>query len=384
MNRSIDHPAAAPELSTSGPQVPDLADVLVETVLGPVPVSQIGMTLMHEHLFNNLTEALHDGIHPFVRDLADQPVSARIAWALREDPYSNADNCRLDDENVTCEELSLLVAAGGRTIVDNTTGPGRDPAALRRVSVRTGLNVVMGGGWCLAHGHDSSWATRDPQAAAAELVQELEHGVRLKDGSRVRPGIIGEIGVGPQFTDSERVTLLASAMAQVRTGVPLLIHLPGWQRRAHEVLDLVFDQGVNPSAVVLCHMDPSGSDPAYQREVAARGVWLEFDMIGMPYNFPGEGQSPSVPETADAVAGLIADGLADQLLLSHDVFLKGMWTRHGGNGYGFVPTAFIPRLVELGVDPELAAGLLTTNPAAVFVAAARARVRVQPARSRNT
>lgn len=350
------------------------AAVAVQTVLGPVPVAEIGVTLTHEHLFGNLLEAVHPGTRPFLADLAAEPMSAQIAWALREDPYSNPDNCRLDDEDATCEELDLLVAAGGRTIIDNSTGVGRDPAALRRVAERTGLNVVMGSGWCLAHGHDDSWANTDPTAAAHGLIEEIEQGFLLPDGSRVRPGIIGEIGVGPLFTTSERVTLIASAIAQRHTGLPLLIHLPGWQRRAHEALDIVLEHGVDPAAVVLCHMDPSGSDHRYQREVAARGVWLEFDMIGMPYNFPGEGQSPAVHETAGVVAGLIADGLAGQLLLSHDVFLKGMWTRHGGNGYAFVPRVFLPRLVDLGVHPHVAAGLLADNPAALFRRAATTRL----------
>jgi phosphotriesterase-related protein len=354
---------------TSNSSAGDL--VQVETVLGPVPLDSIGMTLMHEHIFDDLREAVRPATQPFLRENANRPVSAANAWALREDPYTSPDNCMLDDLDATCEELALFAAAGGRTVVDNTTGIGRDPAALRDVARRTGLNLVMGGGWCLAHGHDSSFAARDPEDAAQELIEEIEQGTPLDDGSRVRPGIIGEIGVGPQFTDSERVTLLASAIAQTRTGLPLLIHLPGWQRRAHEVVDLLLAQGCDPSAVVLCHMDPSGSDPAYQREVAVRGVWLEFDMIGMPYNFPGEGQSPAVHETADAVANLIHDGLAGQLLLSHDVFLKGMWTRHGGNGYSFVPQAFLPRLVGLGVDPDVASGLLTRNPAALFANAAR-------------
>jgi len=361
--------ASAPPTADADGQVPS-----VQTVLGAVPVADIGVTLMHEHLFGNLQEAVHRGTRPFLDDLADEPMSAQIAWALREDPYSNPDNCLLDDEDATCAELALLVAAGGQTIVDNSTGVGRDPAALRRVAQRTGLHVVMGSGWCLAHGHDDSWASTDPEVAAQDLVREIEDGVGLPDGGRVRPGIIGEIGVGPQFTASERVTLMASAIGQTQTGLPLLIHLPGWQRRAHEALDVVFAQGVDPAAVVLCHMDPSGGDPAYQREVAARGVWLEFDMIGMQYNFPGEGQSPAVHETAAAVSGLVTDGLAGQLLLSHDVFLKGMWTRHGGNGYAFVPRAFLPRLVDLGTPADVAAGLLTKNPAAVFAGAAGLRL----------
>ena len=82
--------------------------------------------------------------------------------------------------------------------------------------------------------------------------------------------------------------------------------------------------------MVLCHMDPSGEDLAYQRAVADRGVWLEFDMIGMPFFFAGEGQSPAPEQTAAAIGALVVDGYGDQLLLSHDMALKSMWTRNGG------------------------------------------------------
>jgi len=51
--------------------------------------------------------------------------------------------------------------------------------------------------------------------------------------------------------------------------------------------------------------------------------------------------------------------------------LKVQWARHGGSGFGYVPVAFLPRLVEAGVDAATAHGLMTTNPAALFTAAAR-------------
>ncbi|MFD0854183.1 phosphotriesterase-related protein, partial [Actinomadura adrarensis] len=165
----------------------------------------------------------------------------------------------------------------------------------------------------------------------------------------------------------------AACRAQRETGVPLYVHLPGWQRRAHEVLDIVLDEyGVAPGAVVLCHMDPSGGDPGYQNSVADRGVWLEFDMVGMPFLYPGEGQSPAPHETARAVTGLIQRGHAGRLLLSHDVFLKGMLTRFGGNGFRYVPTLFVQRLTELGTDPRVAHDLLHRNPTRLFETAANA------------
>lgn len=347
-----------------------MSEVLVHTVRGPVPVTELGVTLMHEHTISNLSEAEVTGHRPFSSSLKDAKVSAANAWLLREDPYACKDNCRMDDEDITAEEVAMFAAAGGGTLVDNSTGHGRNPDALVRLAERTGLNVVMGSGWSLAHGTADPWGDEDPEQFAAQLVAEHRDGVELADGRRVRPGTIGEIGVGLNFTASERMTLKASAIAQQQVGVPLLIHLPGWQRRGHEVLDIVLGLGVDPRSVILCHMDPSGKDTTYQREIADRGVWLEFDMIGMPNNFPGEGQSPSVEDTVDAVTGLVQDGYAGQLLLSQDMFLKNMWTRYGGNGYAFVLTAFLPRIIEAGVPEDVARSIMVANPAAVFTNAA--------------
>ena len=354
--------------------------VLIQTVTGAVPADELGMTLTHEHLFGDLSEAVHPPVRPFPVDLADAPVTAEIAWLLREDPYSSRDNARIgaDQGRIVAEEVAAFSMAGGRTVLDSSTGTERQPAALLDLARRTGLQIVMAGGWCLSHGNVHTLTDKDITKMTAELVSEIRDGVLLPSGERVRVGSIGEIGVGPSFTAAERATLVASCLAQVATGLPLFIHLPGWQRRGHEVLDIVAEHGVNPAAVVLCHMDPSGKDTGYQREIADRGVWLEFDMIAMELNFPGEGQSPSVQDTVEAVAGLVRDGHGDRLLLSHDMFLKAMWTRNGGSGFAYVPVAFLPRLVEAGVDAATAHGLMTTNPAALFTAAAVNRASARP------
>ena len=133
------------------------------------------------------------------------------------------------------------------------------------------------------------------------------------------------------------------------------------------ILDLVLDEcGVSPRAVVLCHMDPSHNDAKYQLSMAERGVMLGFDMIGMPFAFPSEGESPGPGESADAIARLVHAGFGTQILLSHDLFLKSMLTKHGGNGLSYVPFAFPARLHERGVSPEEVNVMLTSNPASLF------------------
>ncbi len=339
------------------------------TVTGPVTTSELGLTLTHEHLVNDIRSAVTAPDDPELRFLREAKTSADIAWLLRDQPYSCLDHCVLDEPDVMLADLAAFAAAGGKSIVDVTpAGIGRDPQRLRMFAERTGLRIIMGSGWYLQRFHPDRLASTGERDLAAELTGEFDSGV---GETGVRPGVIGEIGVSPDFTADERKALRAAARAQRATGVPLYVHLPGWQRRGHEVLDVVVGEyGVPPGAVVLCHLDPSGADPDYQNSLADRGVWLEFDMIGMPFRYPGEGQSPAPEQTAVAVRDLIRRGHADRLLLSHDVFLKSMLTAYGGNGFCYVPRSFTRRLVEHGVAEHTAADLLHTNPARLFEFAA--------------
>ena len=100
-------------------------------------------------------------------------------------------------------------------------------------------------------------------------------------------------------------------------------------------------------------MNPSFADKRYQRELAQRGAFLEYDMIGMSYYYADESaQSPSDEENARAIRELIDDGYIQQILLSQDVFLKTMLTRYGGHGYGYILKHFVPRLRRHGVSGE--------------------------------
>lgn len=338
----------------------------VATVTGDIDSAGLGLVLPHEHLANDISSAFRPAAAPRIAALLDEPVRAELAWLLADHPYESLDNCRLDDDAAVVADLAGFAAAGGRTVVDLTPpGIGRDSQRLRRLSLVTGVQVVMGSGWYLEATHPPNLATTPVDRLAEQLVTEFE------PAREIRPGVIGEIGVSPSFTDAEHSALRAACRAQREVRVPLFVHLPGWQRRAFEVLDIVLgSEGVDPAAVVLCHMDPSCDDPGYQRAVAERGVHLEFDMIGMPFDFPGEGRSPAPHETTAAVVALAEAGHADRLLLSHDLFLKAMLTRHGGNGLAYVPLVFADRLRRAGLDPALVASLMTDNPRALFEGAA--------------
>lgn len=337
----------------------------VMTVLGPIPAVALGVTLPHEHILNDCRCWWHRPTDSARQHLATEPVHQGIIGELRMDPFVNLDNCALDDEPLAIAELLAFKHAGGASVVDPTCrGIGRNPAALHRIARATGLNIVMGSGYYLQSSHPPSLAGMSIDAIADEIVAEAIDGI---DGVRI--GLIGEIGVSADFTPDEEKSLRGAARAQARTRLALMIHLPGWFRLGLRVLDIIEEEGADPRHTVLCHMNPSFADPAYQMACAARGAFIEYDMIGMDYFYADQQvQCPSDEEAAGAIERLVAAGFGHRLLLSQDVFLKMMLTRHGGFGYAHVLRHFAPRLRRHGVPETAIRAMLIDNPKAVFVA----------------
>ncbi len=351
----------------------------IQTVLGPIASDVLGVTLMHEHLLMSFATWHHAPKSASRLKLRDAPVSLSILGELRMDPFVNLDNLQQYDIDLSAREAQQFADLGGQTILDPTNrGIGRDPQALSAISRRTGLNVVMGSGYYLEVSHPPVVRQMTPDDIAAEIEQDIKDGV---DGTGIRAGFIGEIGVSARFTPEEEKVLRGAARAQRRTQVPLMVHLPAWERLAGRVLDVVAEEGVDLNHVILCHMGPSWRDFDYQAGLAQRGAYLEYDMISMDYYYADQNaQCPSDEENAAAIRNLIKSGYAERILISQDVFLKMMLTSHGGFGYGYILRHFVPRLRRLGVTQRDVKTLLEHNPRRVFDDAAREQKTVLEAR----
>ena len=339
-----------------------MSDPIAMTVLGPISTSELGATLMHEHVFNDCSCWWRGHEPDYHSELMHKKVNASMQKELIQDPFGCLDNCSNDDEELAIKELLSVYSNGGRTLVDPTCrGIGRDAEALVRVSKATGLNIIMGAGYYLHTSHPPELNSLSVDEIANEIVVEYESGV---NETGVRIGLIGEIGVSTEFTDSEKKVLRASAKAAVQTGLPLMVHLPAWDRHAHKVLDIVESCDLNPSRVILCHMNPSCKDQEYQQALAARGAFIEYDMIGMEYIFEqGKVICPTDIESAVGLANLAEAGYANKLLLSQDVFLKSMLCEHGGKGYAYLLTDFLPLLLDYGFGQKEIDQIMISNAA---------------------
>jgi predicted metal-dependent phosphotriesterase family hydrolase len=300
----------------------------VMTVLGPVSPAELGVTLSHDHL-------LSDG------------------WGFRQ-----LYEAIVDDEAIAIEEAQRYAAAGGKTICDPTNiGIGRNPEALARISRAAGINIVMGAGWYREMVYPAYIAEEMPDALADRLVAEITGGV---GDTGVRPGFIGEIGTerGHITPATERV-FRAAARAHRRTGCPILTHTTHWGELALEQLDLLAEEGVAARRVVISHLgDRRGVH--WWLPIAERGAWLNIDNLAFV-----QGYAP-LEFRADNVAGLCAEGLAGQVMLSNDICELGQLAEYGGPGYANVIENFLPMLRERGVSEADIHQMTVTNPATAF------------------
>ena len=129
--------------------------------------------------------------------------------------------------------------------------------------------------------------------------------------------------------------LQAVARVQRATGAPVSLHSVAPGHMGLEALLILKEHGVDPGRVAVCHLD-SGIDLDFCREIAREGAFVEFDWFGWTRAGPGRRRRRAAalrPRTVAAVAALCAEGLADRLLVSHDIAMKIQLAAYGGFGY---------------------------------------------------
>lgn len=351
----------------------------VITVEGRVEPADLGVTLPHEHTFIDLIEAWFDQPDSAVdRRLARDPVTLSNLHRIRREPLNNRDNGRLESVEEAVDELQEFRNAGGGAIVDVTPkGTGEDPERVRNVARATGLHYVHGTAFYTQGAHPGRVAEADVEQLANEFVSDVRDGIGETD---IRAGIIGELGVSNQIMPDEEKVLRAGARAALRTGAPVNIHPPGRRPAAHQgytyptskwalnILDILQEEGLPSERVVLSHMDRTRfeleSEPLdYQRQIADRGAYLEYDLWGTDFFQEKYNNGwPSDPERVDAVLELVEDGYLEHLLFSHDICMKIQRTKYGGFGYRHLLENVPSMLEHHGMTRSEFETIVTENP----------------------
>jgi len=344
----------------------------IVTVLGPIEPNAAGLVSPHEHLIidflsigeenvrsgHQSTWKADGGAHD--PDCWCQPLSLMNHYEARRNQFHIRDTLRLASIDDAAEALADYRKAGGGTIVDVTPiGVGRDPAALRRIALQSGVNVVMGTGYYVNNYHPAELADLDEHAIRDLIVRDVEEGA---DG--VRPGIIGEIGLVWPVHDRERKVLRAAAMAQQETGLSLTIH-PGRNPGAPlDAVRIVEEAGGDPARTIIDHLDRTIFEAADYLELARTGCYLELDLFGMESSFYplADVDIPNDAMRVKIMRMLADNGHLSQILISHDLSSRARLSKYGGEGYHHIASRVLPLMARRGFSRDEIDEVVRRNP----------------------
>ena len=169
----------------------------VQTVLGPIALSELGRTLMHEHLFIAFPGAEFDPLAAFDRGQFVREAVKRLKQLRREHGVrSFVDPCPI--------EL------------------GRDPALMQEIAEKSEMQVICTTGFYFeAMGLPVYWRARTVDEIAALYIREIEHGIGT---TGVKAGAIKVATGAPEITQLEQKFLAAACLAAKATNVPINTH----------------------------------------------------------------------------------------------------------------------------------------------------------------
>ena len=125
----------------------------------------------------------------------------------------------------------------------------------------------------------------------------------------------------------------------------------------HEIVELLTREGVAPDRIILAHLDRN-PDLELHRDIADRGVWLEYDTVGRIKYRPDS-----------QLLDLIEGGRQDRIMLGLDLGQRDYFRAFGGGpGLRYLMSRFVPRL-RRRIGDDAVHRILVENPARAFAIA---------------
>jgi phosphotriesterase-related protein len=310
---------------------------IVNTVLGPIDSSKMGITLAHEHILSS-----NAGIPQDFPDFLEDDFMQHIIDGLNE-----------------------AKAAGIKTVVDATTlDLGRDVNILAEASRRTGVNIIACTGWWT---EKPRFVTGVPvERLARGFIRDVEIGI---SGTKIKAGVLKGASDIMGVLPPEENILRAVARAHHKTGLPIMLHSYSPGQVGRRQIAILKEEGVPMNRVKLDHSNDT-TDLEYLFWILDQGCFLGLD------RYPGTVPSPLA--RTKTLKALIDAGFAGRLCISHDWSLA----RHvagdspigtaekrakmNPHGYLYILNVVFPQLREMGVSQKVVDTLLVDGPRHFF------------------
>ena len=253
---------------------------MINTVLGTIKENEVGVTLSHEHI-----------------------------CCYSEYLYMMSGEKYLDKERLLATAVSYLKGIkekyGLCTFIDCTPiNIGRDIELLKKVSEQSGVNIVCSTGF---------YYTEEPvlyNTTKEEFAQHI-----INDAKAINAGVIKCAVESETISKFNETLLRASAIAQIKLGIPIVLHTNACNKNGLKALEILLAEGVKPQAVTVGHLSDT-DDIEYINTIAKYGCYIGLDRL---YNW--EEFINKKIKTINELCGL---GYEEKIILSHDAsFFNG-------------------------------------------------------------
>ncbi len=310
----------------------------VNTVLGPVPAGDLGVVSVHEALLSVVP-------------------GAEYAFDVTID--------RAEIFEILAAKLRDFRAHGGGTIVDSTgMFHGRDVRLYEALARATGVHIVASTGQGpeeLLGGYFLTPQTNPPTPWPAErfadlFTREVTEGMVVpRVERRGAAGLVATTATRQGMTATDESLFRGAAQTALTTGVAVSLR---YGADAVHDLGVVLEEGLPADRVVVGGLDRRDAVAAgAPEEVARRGAYAALDHVGV-----ADEDHLTDAERAALVAGLVAAGFGDRILLSSNATGVAKGHPAGELPYSHILTSFVPLLEAQGLSDEDVRRILVENP----------------------
>lgn len=319
----------------------------VHTVTGDISPKELGVTLMHEHIFTEFKEEYHQASVTFVE------------WALRS-----------------------TMSYGVKILVDVGPFITRKMDWYKEIASRLPeLNIICCTGYYLEESsvqgrYPKEVLEKDADQIAEGMIKEITTGIQ---GTDIKAGIIKVAANKSELTPFEKRNFIAASKAQVATGVPICTHACAGAASQMEVLDKA---GASLERVYFSHIEcESGwegrtleEEAHYLANISRRGGSLLFNNFGFEHSKLGTPWRDMIY----LFKYLCDKGFSDRVLISVDANFRitkdgqielEAQQEHFKNVrrvYSFLFTDAIPSLLKAGFTEDDIEQFIVRNPVRIF------------------
>ena len=311
----------------------------INSVLGPIDSSDLGFTLMHEHVM--------------------------VAASGLSKSYPDLLGPNREERAIAC--LKKAKAAGINTLLDATTFDlGRDPELLRHVAFESGVNLINVTGWWLDVPRFMMGVGANQMAD--EFIRDINEGFR---GTDIKAGMLKCAADFEGVTPPLETMARAVARAHLQTGVPIMVHSYPTGHVAKRQIEIFREEGVDLTRVKIDHSNDT-TDTDYLKWILDQGCFLGLD------RYPGQLVSPHMRTVT--LKRLMDMGYAERLCPSHDCIClhihneqadgsipaEHAFTASNPDQYLYMHRHVIPELLQMGATQADIDMLFIDNPKRLF------------------